>query len=501
MASEKRELKSGVVLSYALILVNTVYGLLVTPYILKYVGESAYGVYKSVSSISASLAVMDLGLGTTMTRYMARYYAMGKKEEAENFAGMLFIQLIILAAGVLLVGLGVLVFLPTFYGSTFSTDELGLARQLLFILVINMVLRMFENLLFGILTGYGRFTFSNSLKLINVVLKFALIMLMLPAIKDVKIVVISETILVIATIIIFVVYISSVLHIIPKVRKWDNVLFKESFGYTALMFIQSVTVQFNGNVDNVLIGAQQGAVFVTVYSMALAIFGMYENLSGSVANIMLPKITKQVVNKNSSRELQDTVERAGRFQFMLLAAALGGFIILGKDFYRLWLGDAFSDCYYLVLILIIPVTFPMMQNVVLSVLRAENKMVYRTVALAFSCVCNVVITFWGIKLWGYWGAALGTATATVLNLISMNVYYHKTLHFKIFALFRNIMKGILPSAVMASVVTFGIHRLLYKGWFCFIINALIFILVYGISLLAFGLKREEKQIILGRFVR
>ena len=79
MVNEKKEIKAGVLLSYALIFVNTIYGLIITPYILKHVGDSAYGVYKSVASISASLAVMDLGLGTTMTRYMARYHATNEK--------------------------------------------------------------------------------------------------------------------------------------------------------------------------------------------------------------------------------------------------------------------------------------------------------------------------------------------------------------------------------------------------------------------------------------
>ena len=71
-----------------LIVANTIYGLLITPFILNYVGDSAYGVYKSVASISASLAVMDLGLGTTMTRYMARYNATKDKENAEKLAAI-----------------------------------------------------------------------------------------------------------------------------------------------------------------------------------------------------------------------------------------------------------------------------------------------------------------------------------------------------------------------------------------------------------------------------
>lgn len=499
MVNEKREIKSGIILSYTLIVVNTVYGLLITPYILKYVGGNAYGVYKSVASISASFAVMDLGLGTTMTRYMARYHATGEKNKMGNFAGMVFIQFLVLMMVVILIGMGTVALLPSFYSNTFSAAELSLARKLLFILVLNMVLRMFENLLFGILSGNGCFRFSNSIKLINLIFKFALIMLLLPFVKSVTLVVLLETFIVIITITAFVIYIISILHIIPNLKKWDNVLFKESFGYTALMFIQSVTVQFNGNIDNVLIGVKQGAVFVTVYSMALTIFGMYGNLSGSVANIMLPKITKQVVRGNDGAVLQGTVEKAGRYQFLIMAAALGGFIALGKDFYKLWLGNAFTDCYYLVLILIIPVTFPMVQNVALSILRAENKMVYRTVTLAISCVCNVIITLIGIGLWSYWGAALGTTCATILNLIMMNAYYHKVLHFNIIHLFFNIMKGILPAAAIATFITIIFNQIFYGTWTSFIVNAIIFLIVYGIALFVFGLQKEEKTMIFGRF--
>lgn len=501
MINERKEIKSGVILSYVLIIVNAIYGLLVTPYILKYVGDSAYGVYKSVSSISASLAVMDLGLGTTMTRYMAKYYATGETSKAGNFAGMIFVQFLVLTAFMLIIGVSAIVSIPSFYGDTFSDAELVLARELLLILVLNIVLRMFENLLFGILSGHERFRFSNSLKLINVILKFALIMVFLPLVKNVKLVVFSETLLVLATIIVFLVYIKFNLNIVPKIEKWDNVLFKESFGYTFLMFIQSITVQFNGNVDNVLIGAQQGAVFVTIYSMALTVFGMYESLSGSVANIMLPKITKQIVAGSNSAELQRSVEKAGRYQFMLLAAALGGFVVLGRDFYKLWLGNSFSDCYYLVLILTIPVTFPMIQNVALSILRAENKMVYRTVTLAISCICNIIITFVGIKFLGYWGAALGTAFSTFLNLIMMNAYYHKLLCFKILQLFFNIMKGILPAAGIATIVTFIVHSMFRDTWGSFIVNAIIFLAIYSVSLFLFGLNKEEKETILGRFER
>ena len=496
-----KEIKTGVILSYALLLCNTVYGLIITPFILKYVGDSSYGVYKTIASISSSLAVMDLGLGTTMTRYMARYHATGDKDEANNFAGMIFAQYGLISAIIVLVGLILLSLLESIYSQTFNIDEMHLAKVLLLILVLNLILRLLENLFFGILSGYECFGFSNGIKLFNIICKFSLILVLLPIIRNVVLIVLLETFIVILTIVLFWGYIRRKLSIRPHIRQWDKELFKESFGYTALMFIQTITVQFNGNIDNVLIGAKIGAASVTVYSMALQIFGMYENLSGSIANIMLPNVTQKVVNNSSGQELQKTVVKAGRFQFVLLAAALGGFIVLGEEFYKLWLGDSFSDCYLLTLILIIPVTFPMVQNVSLSILRAENKMMYRTITLVISCVLNFTVTLIGIHFWGYWGAAIGTASATCLNLILMNYYYHKELGFKVLSLFSQIFHRIIVCAVVASIVTFFSKRFLYGSWFSFVLDVLIFMTVYVVLLMRFGLSKSERNIIFGRFAR
>ena len=44
-----------------------------------------------------------------------------------------------------------------------------------------------------------------------------------------------------------------------KLYKWDKTLFKESFVYTILLFVQSIIIQFNGNVDNIVIGAVIGS--------------------------------------------------------------------------------------------------------------------------------------------------------------------------------------------------------------------------------------------------
>lgn len=489
------ETKKGVVLSYTLLLCNTIYGLLITPFILKCVGTNNYGVYKSVSSLSASLAVMDLGLGATMTRYMAQYHATNEKGKAENFTAMVFVQFTIVAAVIALCGGITYGLIPSIFGLTFGEAEIGLSKILLVFLIMNMILRLFENLLSGAVSGYERFTVANGIKLLSIIMKFSLLLILLPIIKNVITIVVLESALLIAGIIFLSWYMICRMNIKPKLEKWDMTVFKESMMYTVLMFIQTITIQFNGNVDNVLIGAKLGSEYVTIYSMAIVIFGMYEQLSGSIAGVMLPNMTKRIVEKQTAAQLQQGVEKAGRYQFILLAAALGGFIALGREFYHLWLGESYSDCYWLTLMLIIPVTFPMVQNVSLSILCAQNKMGYRTITLAFSCVVNIVCTIVGINLLGYWGAALGTACATISNTILMNLYYRKHLDFRILKMYCRIFDKTWICAIVATVCTLISGKWFEISWFSFLFRGAIFVLVYGILMLLWETTDNEKQVI------
>ena len=494
----RNEIKNGVILSYLLIFINMMYGLLITPFILKYVGTVDYGVYKSVSSLGATLAVLDLGLGSTMTRYMSKYNAENDRESASNFAAMVIIQFFVLGGVIVLVGVGFVFSLETIYTDTFSPASMILARKLLAFLLLNMVLRLFENLLIGIANGYEHFTLSNGVRMAAMLSKIMLILGALPITRNIVAIVALETVITLIATATLIIYIVRKIGIVPRLKCWDKQLFRESFGYTGLMFLQTLTVQFNGNVDNILIGARLGAASVTVYSVALQLFGMYETLSGTIANIMLPNISKRIAQGQAAEQLQGVVEKCGRMQFMILGAALGGFVVLGQDFFTLWLGVGYQDSYYIALMLMIPVTFTMMQNVALSILRARNKMVYRTVTLLISCLINIMISVVAMRHIGYWGTALGTVASIVFNLIFMNTYYHVKLDFKILTLFAHILRGIAPCAITATAVLYCAHLSFHGTWLSFVANAVLYLVVYAGLLLCWGLGKEEKYLLLSR---
>lgn len=277
-------------------------------------------------------------------------------------------------------------------------------------------------------------------------------------------------------------------------RTEDIAVFKESFVYTILMFLTSIAAQINGNLDNVVIGAIRGPELVTIYSFGLVIFGMFEQLSMSIAGVMLPTITNALKIDDQGRTLQRIIVKVGRVQFMLLGAAVVGFATIGKQFIDNWLGPGFEDVYIIALILMVPSTFELCVNVCLSVLRAKNKIGFRTAVLSASTILNLFVTIIGVKYWDYKAAAVGTALSfTVGSLIVMNVYYYKTLGFNMLRIYKEILKGIWLCLAVGGIAITGSARIFTTGWGGFAVNVVIFCVVYGICLLLFGLNNEEKK--------
>ena len=123
MVKSKSQVKIGVILSYTLILANTVYGLFLTPYILFHLGESEFGVYKTISSLSTALMVLDLGIGGTVMRYVASYRAKKQEEKIPNFLAMNFIQAFFLCIVISIISLFVYLSITPVYQSSFTAPK------------------------------------------------------------------------------------------------------------------------------------------------------------------------------------------------------------------------------------------------------------------------------------------------------------------------------------------------------------------------------------------
>ena len=121
------QLKAGAALNYVVIILNMLVGLLYTPYMLRMMGQSEYGLYSLVASVISYLTVLDLGMGNAIIRYTAKFRAEGKTTEQYEMFGMFLVLYIVIGIIAFGAGLGLYFNVDDLFGATMTVEELDKA--------------------------------------------------------------------------------------------------------------------------------------------------------------------------------------------------------------------------------------------------------------------------------------------------------------------------------------------------------------------------------------
>lgn len=494
VTSAKNEVIFGSLFSYANVLLNSVYSLIILPFVIGALGQVDYGVYKTISSLSSSILILDLGLGSTCIRYISMYLSSDEEGEIPRFVGMIYKIGFIVTAVLIFACFLIYLLIPRIYQDGLTNNEIRMAQGLFMIISINIVFHMADNILDGIVSGYNKFAFTKGLKLFRVFLRASLVVVVLTVWKSPYALVLIDLAITIFMLLTELSYIKKKIGIHVRFERVDKVIFDEIMKYTLMIFVTTIINLVNNSLDNVFVGALLGADFVTVYSVGLTLFSMFNNLSTSISSVMLPTVTKIINEDPTLHKVCIYVVKIGRIQFMILGAVLVGFICVGKKFIYLWMGSGYEDVYCITLILMIPAMFELVVNVCLSVLRAKNMLGFRTIVLLCTTGVNAAITYYGLKTRGYFYAAIGTATSCIIgSILSVNIYYYKKFAFNMLRIYKNIFSRTWVCVALASIVLLIYSMNTQLTWPSFAIAITLYLASYFILLFAFGFNNEERS--------
>ena len=310
-----KQVKWGAILSYLLIIFNAAYGFLMTPYMVGCLGDAEYGVYKTISAFSGTLMVLDLGLGSTVLRYIAQYKAKQEEDKIPSFIGMSLVQATIMCGVIVVVSFGAYQTIEPAYANTFSAEQVDKAKLLFILLVFNILLHVFNNVISGVICGYNHFVFANGSKILRLLIRALFVIVLLRIIPNAAVTVVIDILYSLLFIIAELLYIKYRLRIKIKLGNIDSAVFLDSGKYTIMMFLSAVANQVNNNLDNVVVGAISGPEFVTVYSLGLVIFNMFQNLSTAISGVMLPTVSNILEKKDADKELTELIIRIGRIHY------------------------------------------------------------------------------------------------------------------------------------------------------------------------------------------
>lgn len=499
----KNQLKAGVVLSYISTAISIVIQLIYMPVMIRLLGKSEYGLYSLVSSVVSYLSLFSLGFTGAYLRFFARFYK--NREKLASLNGMFLTLFSILASVATICGIVLSFFPEQIFGSKLLGSELSKARILMLILVINIAINLISGIFDSIIGAYEQFVFQRIVGIASAIVNpFICLPLLLMGYGSVMLVVVTTGV----TLVRFIV---NVWFCIYKMQipvsfhgfQWS--LLKEITVFSSFLLLNMIIDQINWNVDKLILGHTNGTEEIAVYGVASQFNSLFMVFSTTISSVFSPRvnlIAAQKVN-NYQTEFTKLMARIGRIQWFILGLLTGGFIVFGKYFIvHIFAGEGYEEAYIVALFLVIPILIPLIQNVGIEMQSAINKHQFRSIIYMIIAISNVAISIPLAGKWGAVGAAMGTAFSLLIgNGLIMNIFYHTVLHINMKYFWKEILKtwkGFLIPTILALLIT---RCVAFDNMRIFLINAVIFTVVYCVSILIFSCNVEEKKLIFSMIKR
>ena len=489
------QLKKGALLSYITIFLTNIIGLLLTPFIIKSLGDAEYGLYTLIGAFVGYISVLDFGLNNTIVRFVAKYRAEKDKKGEENFLAITMgiygvISLIIVIVGVILY-----FNLDSIFSNSLTIEELSKAKVMFVILIFNLAITLPGGAFTAICSGYEHFVFPRTINIVRYLVRSLMVVGLLLLGGDAIGLVILDTVMNILVIILNSYYVLNKLKVVFKLHYFEIPLVKEIFSYSVWIFIFALVGQFQWKAGQIILGTLTNTTTVAIYAVGIMLGTYYGAFSTAISGVFLPRATKMAVDNVSGEELTTMMIKIGRISFLVLLMILGGFFLFGKQFILLWVGETYIEAWFIALIIMIAYTTPLVQAFGNLILVAKSKfsfkaIVYITLISLGTLTGALLVPTYGIK-----GMIMGTTVGWLISQVIMNFYYQKVIKLSILSFFKQLIDSILFSFIIIMIGGYFINKLPGTNWINLSIKAISFTILYWLIMYIFGMQNSEREIL------
>ena len=493
----KSQLKIGALLSYVVLALQNLVGLVYTPFMLRMMGKSEYGLYSIAASIVAYLTILDLGFGNAIVRYTAKYRAECKQEEQYKMFGMFF--LLYCGIGIITLIAGGVLYLnaENIFDASMTSVELQRTKWILVLMVVNLAVTFPFSLFSSIITAYEQFVFQKVVSIVRIVLNTATMVVLLTMGYRAVAMVVVATIFNVVSLGMNFWYCGHYLKIKLKFGKFQWGFLKEVSIYSFWIFLNAIMDRIYWSTGPFVLGAFVGTSVVAVYAVAIQLQQMYMSFSTAISGVFLPKITAMAVKDSDGKAISDLFIKTGRIQYCIMVLVLTGFFLFGRQFIRLWAGEGYDDAYTIAMLFFVPLTVPLIQNLGITILQARNQMKFRSLLYLFISLASLGAQVPLSKYYGGIGCAIAIAGALTLGqIIIMNVYYQAKQRINIVRFWLEILKMSIVPVCLTVAAYYVLQQFSLDSVLELCLGILLYLLVYLPLFFALSMNTYERNLIL-----
>jgi O-antigen/teichoic acid export membrane protein len=388
-------------------------GFLLTPFMLHRLGAAEYGLWILVSSLVGYGALLDLGLATAVTKYVAEYRAKDQTDEAARLVAT--VLCLYLALGLAAIGLSAL--LAPIFPDLFHLppEQHARATRLVLLSGVSLGLSIPSAITSAILWGLQRFDLANGLGIVGTLMSGAVTVVILVRGGDVLDLVAAGIVI---TLLMQFPAVWIIRRVAPELhfgwRGASRQRLRTVFSFSASLFLMNVAGRLQSKTDEIVIGAFLPILAVTPYAIARRLSDMGRILTEQFMKVLLPLASELHAENDQARlrTLYIVSTRLTLASFLAIGAAL---VTLASALLTLWVGPEYARYAYLVLILTVAGLIDTSLWPAGFVLQGMARH-QRLAVIAFgSGVANLALSIHLLRPLGLTGVALGTLIPTTLE--------------------------------------------------------------------------------------
>lgn len=386
-------------------LLATVVMFFLTPFIVHRLGNNTYGVWTLIVSLTGYFGMLDLGIRSTVGRYVARYLGLNEPDNVNRTVSSAFVILGSSGFLALLGALAMSLMLDKFH---VDSQLQPAARTALLLAGINISLGLPLGVFGAVLMALERFDIVNSVGVGGWLMRATLIVVLLK---------LNYGLVALAAITVSVGFIEYVTMLLvakrlyrPLKLSWryvDRGRCRELASFGAYRFIWIIANQLIFYTDDLVIGVFLNTGAITYFTIGGSLINYGRNIVSRVTDTLGPSAAGMDA-RHDMKGLQKLLIVGTQITLLIALPLCLGFLFLGRQFITLWMGKGYAASVAVLMVLTIPQFSSMSQyvsSVILTSMAKHRVLAYLSLA---NGLLNVVLSIFLVRKIGLIGVAWGT---------------------------------------------------------------------------------------------
>ncbi len=495
-------LQRSILSNWSGLAVTLIVSFFLSPFLVHRLGDSAYGLWLLMMSLSGYLGLLDLGVRNAVTRYVAEFHTSSDHARA---GGVVTSALYIFIAAGFLASLFSLALALWGLGSfQIPAENQGAARFVLSLAGLNVALSLIGGIFGGVLAGLQRFDLFNAILILGTVVRTAAIVVALRGGRGL-----------IALVLIhlgasFLGLLANTwvsLREYPELHVFRHLPLRQDLylvvSFSIYSFLLDIFLRLIYLSDSLVIGFFLPVSMITFFGIAGNLMSYVRELIAGIAYTMIP-LSSSLMARGQPGEVRRVTLQGARFATMVMLPIGLTCMLRGKTFIRLWMGPLYAELSGEVLwALSLAMLFAAANQIPAATLRGISQHKSMLPLLLAEGLCNLALSVALVRTFGVVGVAWGTAIPSLaVSLLIWPFFLQRRLEIPVREYFGSAWLRPAVAAVPFALGTLALERFLPPS------NLFLYFLQVGIVLpLAaagdwfIGLLPAERQNYYSRFVR